>query len=155
MYLFSLASGDGAGETEMFPSLGQREHPPKTWGQGCPWHRDRMSWQDCPESGPPPGFHRGLELTSVSKTEQWGTSRVHASPRWLVQEGKERSSLWTSTPGGGCRRTRFPTSDESLGKSSQRSLVRIPRRILRQKLHSRMEGRRGSWGICGHQAQGP
>lgn len=65
------------------------------------WHRDSMSWQDCPESGPPPASTAGVRADlSFQDCEQRGASRAHASPRWLVQKGKERQSLWKSTPGG-------------------------------------------------------
>lgn len=79
-------------------------------GQGHCLHRDRLSWQACPKSGPSPGFYRALELssgmpTSVSKTVSSGEMGTRASPnpRWLVQEGKERTSSWqfTSQEAGG------------------------------------------------------
>lgn len=148
-YLFSLAGADGAEETEMFPSLGQREQPSKTRAQGRPWHRDRMSWHDRPESGPPPGFHRGLELTSGSKTLSIrGQAEPMPPPGGWFRRARRGQVYGNPHLGGGCRRTLSPASDKSLGKSSQRSLGKHPRlrRILKQKLHSTMEGRRGSWG---------
>lgn len=118
LYLFSLAGGDGAGEPEMFPCLGQKEQQQKSQGQGRHWHRDRMSWQDCPESGPPHQLPQGVRAyLSFQDCEQWGTSRAPCLPQVLVQEGQDRPRLWKSTPGGGCRRTHSPTSDKTLGKS--------------------------------------
>lgn len=55
----------------MFPSLRQKEQQPKSQGQGtgCPG-------KTVPSQGLPTGFHRGLELTSVSKTASSGGQAV-------------------------------------------------------------------------------
>ena len=103
LYLFSLASGDGAGEHEI--SFHPLDRDPG--GQGHYWHGDRMAWQDCSESGLPPGSR------TVSSGRQAGSMPSRGG--WLRRQG-EAKSLEVHT-GGSSRRSQSLTRDSTRGRS--------------------------------------